>query len=287
MIEYNVLRAMTRDGSARVTVINSTDIVNAAVGFHHPAPTSVAALGRVLTAASLMGTMLKEKDDTLTLRFFGDGPAGAVIAVSDYKGNVRGYMQNPDADLPVRHDGKLDVRGVIGKGQLTVSRTFGGGEPQSGTVEIVSGEVAEDICNYFAVSEQTPTECALGVLVSPDGTCAAAGGIIVQLLPFADGKIAEKIEEKAKNLANISRIFARGATNSEIIKLALGDIEYDEFDDFTAEYKCTCSRERFRSAIAAFSDKQISDLCDESGNIEAVCRFCGSKYHFKKTDFIK
>lgn len=286
-MKYNVLRAMTRDGSARVVVVNSTDIVNAAVKFHHPAPTSVAALGRVLTAASLMGTMLKEKDDTLTLRMFGDGPAGALIAVSDYKGNVRGYMQNPDADLPVRSDGKLDVRGVIGNGQLTVSRTFGGGEPQSGTVEIVSGEVAEDICNYFATSEQIPTECALGVLVSPDGTCAAAGGIMVQLLPFADEKIAQKIEDNAKNLFNISRIFERGATNSDIIKLALGDIEYDEFDEFDAEYKCNCSRERFRSAIAAFSDKQISDLCDEQGNIEAVCRFCGSKYKFKKSDFIK
>ena len=278
---------MTRDGSARVVVVNSTDIVNAAVKFHHPAPTSVAALGRVLTAASLMGTMLKEKDDTLTLRMFGDGPAGALIAVSDYKGNVRGYMQNPGADLPVRSDGKLDVRGVIGHGQLTVSRTFDGGEPQSGTVEIVSGEVAEDICNYFATSEQIPTECALGVLVSPDGTCAAAGGIMVQLLPFADEKIAQKIEDNAKNLFNISRIFERGATNSDIIKLALGDIEYDEFDEFDAEYKCNCSRERFRSAIAAFSDKQISDLCDEQGNIEAVCRFCGSKYKFKKSDFIK
>ena len=286
-MKYNVLRAMTRDGSARVVVVNSTDIVNAAVKFHHPAPTSVAALGRVLTAASLMGTMLKEKDDTLTLRMFGDGPAGALIAVSDYKGNVRGYMQNPGADLPVRSDGKLDVRGVIGHGQLTVSRTFGGGEPQSGTVEIVSGEVAEDICNYFATSEQIPTECALGVLVSPDGTCAAAGGIMVQLLPFADEKIAQKIEDNAKNLFNISRIFERGATNSDIIKLALGDIEYDEFDEFDAEYKCNCSRERFRSAIAAFSDKQISDLCDEQGNIEAVCRFCGSKYKFKKSDFIK
>ena len=286
-MKYNVLRAMTRDGSARVVVVNSTDIVNAAVKFHHPAPTSVAALGRVLTAASLMGTMLKEKDDTLTLRMFGDGPAGALIAVSDYKGNVRGYMQNPGADLPVRSDGKLDVRGVIGHGQLTVSRTFDGGEPQSGTVEIVSGEVAEDICNYFATSEQIPTECALGVLVSPDGTCAAAGGIMVQLLPFADEKIAQKIEDNAKNLFNISRIFERGATNSDIIKLALGDIEYDEFDEFDAEYKCNCSRERFRSAIAAFSDKQISDLCDEQGNIEAVCRFCGSKYKFKKSDFIK
>lgn len=286
-MKYNVLRAMTRDGSARVVVVNSTDIVNAAVKFHHPAPTSVAALGRVLTAASLMGTMLKEKDDTLTLRMFGDGPAGALIAVSDYKGNVRGYMQNPDADLPIRSDGKLDVRGVIGNGQLTVSRTFGGGEPQSGTVEIVSGEVAEDICNYFATSEQIPTECALGVLVSPDGTCAAAGGIMVQLLPFADEKIAQKIEDNAKNLFNISRIFERGATNSDVIKLALGDIEYDEFDEFDAEYKCNCSRERFRSAIAAFSDKQISDLCDEQGNIEAVCRFCGSKYKFKKSDFIK
>ena len=287
MKKYNVLRAMTRDGSARAVVIDSTDIVNAAVDFHHPAPTSVAALGRVLTAASLMGTMLKEKDDTLTLRVFGDGSAGAVIAVTDYKGNVRGYMQNPNADLPVRHDGKLDVKGIIGKGQLTVSRTFNGGEPQSGTVEIISGEIAEDICHYFVVSEQIPTECALGVLVSPEGRCVAAGGILIQLLPFANEKTAEKIEENAKNLSNISRIFERGASNSDILKLALGDIEYDEFDEFEAGYVCPCSRERFFGAISSFSEKERSELFDDSGKIEALCHFCGKKYIFEKEDFKK
>lgn len=285
MQKYNVLRALTRDGSARVTVINSTDIVNKAVKYHRPAPTSVAALGRVLTAASLMGSMLKEKEDTLTLRVLGDGPAGAVIAVSDYKGNVRGYMQNPAADLPVRHDGKLDVRGIIGKGQLTVSRTRNGGEPQSGTVELQSGEIAEDICHYFAASEQIPTECALGVLVAPNGTCVSAGGVMIQLLPYADPKTVEDIEANAKNLSNISRIFAGGASNSEILKLALGDIPYDEFDDFEAKYLCPCSRERFFGALSSFSKSEREKLYDESGKLEAVCNFCGKKYVFEREDF--
>lgn len=287
MKKYNVLRAMTRDGSARATVINSKDIVNTAVSFHHPAPTSVAALGRVLTATSMMGAMLKEKDDTLTVRVLGDGPAGAIIAASDYMGNVRGYMQNPSADLPVRHDGKLDVRGVVGHGQLSVTRTFDGGSPQSGTVEIISGEIAEDICNYFAVSEQTPTMCALGVLVDVDSTCRAAGGVMIQLLPYADEKTVGKIEENASKLANISHLFDKGMTNGEVLALALDGIEYDEFDEFEADYSCKCSREKFLGAISSFSEKERADLYDENGKIEAVCRFCDKKYVFTKADFGK
>ncbi len=287
MKKYNVLRAMTRDGSARITVINSRDIVNEAVKYHHPAPTSVAALGRVLTATSMMGLMLKEKDDTLTVRILGDGLAGAIIAVSDYSGNVRGYMQNPEADLPLRSDGKLDVRGIVGHGEVSVSRTFDGGVPQSGTVGIISGEIAEDICNYYATSEQIPTVCALGVLVDKDCTCRAAGGVMIQLLPFADEKTAAKIEENARRLSNISHLFDKGMTNEEILALAKQDIEYDEFDEIEAKYVCRCSREKFFGAISSFSEKERSELYDENGNIEAVCRFCDKKYVFTKKDFEK
>ena len=287
MKTYNVLRAMTRDGSARITVINSKDIVNKAVEYHRPAPTSVAALGRVLTATSMMGLMLKEKDDTLTVRVLGDGPAGAIIAVSDYSGNVRGYMQNPTADLPLRSDGKLDVRGIVGRGEISVSRTFDGGAPQSGTVGIVSGEIAEDICSYYAISEQIPTVCALGVLVDTDCTCRAAGGVMIQLLPFADEKTAEKIEENARRLSNISHLFDKGMTNEEILALAMQDIEYDEFDEIESKYVCRCSREKFFGAISSFSDKEREELYDENGKIEAVCRFCDKKYLFTRKDFEK
>ena len=287
MKKYNVLRAMTRDGSARITVINSRDIVNEAVKYHHPAPTSVAALGRVLTATSMMGLMLKEKDDTLTVRILGDGPAGAIIAVSDYGGNVRGYMQHPEADLPLRGDGKLDVRGIVGHGEVSVSRTFDGGAPQSGTVGIISGEIAEDICNYYATSEQIPTVCALGVLVDKDCTCRAAGGVMIQLLPFADEKTVGKIEEKARRLSNVSHLFDKGMTNEEILALAMQDIEYDEFDEIESRYVCRCSREKFFGAISSFSEKERSELYDENGNIEAVCRFCDKKYVFTRRDFEK
>lgn len=287
MDKYNVLRAMTRDGAARVTVINSKNIIDKMVEYHHPAPTSVAAFGRVLTAASMIGSMMKDKEDTITLRITGDGQVEAIIACSDYCGNVRGYMMNPDADLPVRSDGKLDVRGIIGKGQLTITREFNGGAPQTGTVELISGEIAEDVCNYFAQSEQTPTECSLGVLVNPDGTCKAAGGILIQLLPYADPKTVDRLESNAKNITNISRLFDSGMTNSDILARALEGIEYDEFDEFTSEYKCRCSKERFLGAISSFSEKELNDLFDENNNIETNCKFCGKKYIFSKSEIME
>lgn len=282
MAEYNVLRAMTRDGSARVIAIDSTDIVRTMIRYHHTAPTSTAALGRLLTATSLMGSMLKEKSDTLTTRIVGDGAAGALIAVSDYVGNVRGYMQNPSADLPVRSDGKLDVRGIIGVGSLSVTREYDGKVPQSGTVELKSGEVAEDICTYYAESEQIPTICSLGVLVDKDGSCRAAGGILIQLLPFADDETVTKLENNTPLMTNVSTLIDSGMTPHDIIARALTNIEYDEFDDFTASYKCTCKRENFLGAIASFSENEIIDLFQSDDTIEACCRFCDKKYHFTR-----
>ncbi|MCQ2770931.1 MAG: Hsp33 family molecular chaperone HslO [Clostridia bacterium] len=286
MEKYNVLRGLTRDGAARITVINSTDIVNQMIKYHHPAPTSTAAFGRILTATSIMGSMLKDKEDTITVRVVGDGPIGAIVACADYKGNVRGYVQNPDADLPIRSDGKLDVRGVVGKGQLSVTREFNGGAPQSGTIELVSGEIAEDICQYFAVSEQTPTECSLGVLVNPDGTCKAAGGVIVQLLPYANPQTVEQLEKNAQNLINISRLFEKGLTNSDIVARAFEGIEYDEFDDFTAEYVCKCNKDKFLDVIASFSEKEINGLFDDKDTVETCCKFCNRKYTYTKTEIL-
>lgn len=284
MEKYNVTRAMTRDGSARIIVINSKDIVNKAIEYHHTQPTATAALGRILTAASLMGTMLKEKEDSITLRFKGDGPLGSAVAVADYKGNVRGYIMHPETDLPLKPNGKLDVGGGIGRGTLSVVRDDGTGEAHVGSTPIVTGEIAEDICAYFAQSEQIPTVCSLGVLVDTDLSCRAAGGILVQLLPFADDETVDKIEKNVPLLSNISALFDAGMTNEAIIDRAMAGIEYDIFDDFTAEYICTCSRDRILDAIASFSEKDICDTFENTEKIEVCCHFCDKKYYFTESE---
>ena len=275
-------RAMTRCGNARILVMNSKNTVNDAIRYHSLAPTAAAALGRTLTASSLIGVMLKNKTDSVTLNINGDGIAGRIIAVSDYYGNSRGYIQNPQADLPNNSAGKLDVAGIVGKGTLSVIRDTGEKEPYIGMTPIVSGEIAQDITEYFVQSEQIPTACALGVLIDTDHTCLAAGGFMIQLLPFADDAFINKLENRISLLYSISNLFAQGKTNEEIIKEILGDIEFDIFDENEVGYRCDCSEERVRRALVSLGKDELCKMEKEEKEIEVGCQFCDKKYTFNK-----
>lgn len=273
-------RAMTSDGNARVLVINAKNMVNDAIGFHHLSPTAAAALGRTLAAASMIGVMLKNAGDSVTVTFSGDGVCGKILATADYLGNVKGYVQNPGADLPLNNRGKLDVAGAVGKGFLTVVRDEGEKEPYVGSVPIVSGEIAEDITEYFARSEQIPTVCALGVLVGKDYTCLAAGGFMIQLLPGADEDFISRLEARLPLIPPVSTLFSSGQTNDEYLKTILGDIPYDIFDEGDAFYRCDCSRERVERALISIGEKDLTEMIDDGKDIEVACQFCDKKYTF-------
>ena len=276
-----ITRAMTRDGNARIIVVNSKNMTNSAISFHKLSPTAAAALGRTLAAASMIGVMLKNPSDSATLSFSGNGVCGKIIAVSDYVGNVKGYIENPQADLPLNSVGKLDVSGAVGKGLMHLIRDVCEKEPYVGLTPIVSGEIAEDITNYFATSEQIPTVCGLGVLVDTDHTCKSAGGFMIQLLPGAEDSFIDKLERRMALVYSVSAYFDRGLSNEEIIKEILGDeIEFDIFDENDIGYVCDCSRERTRRALFSLPTKDIDEMIADGEPIEMTCRFCDNIYKF-------
>ena len=285
-VKCKMLRAMTKDGSARVFVLNSTNMINQMRKAHITAPTVTAALGRTVTAASMIGTMLPEAQDTVTITFSGDGPCGKLIAVADYYGNVKGFVENPLADPPRKKNGKLDVGAAVGSGTLSFVKCVGGGDLQTGMTEIVTGEIAEDICSYFAYSEQIPTVLSLGVLVDKDYSCKSAGGVLIQLLPFPDESVVDLIERNARELSNVSAFFDRGMTNEQIMDIAMKDIPYDIFDELEVEYRCDCSAERMKKKVCSLGKEEIVKLLDEQTaegkprELTAVCRFCNTGYTF-------
>ena len=287
-----ILRGMTRDGSARILIINSRNIVNDMIKFHRTAPTATAALGRCITAASMIGTMLPEEGDSLTISISGDGEAGKLIAVADYYGNVKGYIQNPAANPEKKPNGKLDVGAAIGAGTISFIKSVGAKEPQIGTIELVSGEIAEDIATYFAKSEQIPTVLSLGVLVDKDYSCLAAGGVLIQLMPFPDESTVDFIERNAADLSNVSRLFERGLTNEQIAEIAMRDIPFDAFDTLEVAYTCDCSRSRMHKKIKSLGDKEIAAMLDEqqaegkARELTAICRFCNTEYTYSESELL-
>ncbi len=276
-----IKRAISADGGIRVIFCDSTDIVRHSCEIHHTSKTMTAVLGRALTATSLMSCLLKDSDNTLTLQLKGDGPCGKVICVGDYKGNVRGYADDMTVELPPNKYGKLDVGGAVGGGTLYVIKDMGMNDPYVGMSPIVSGEIAEDITEYFANSEQTPTVCALGVRVDHDNMCFAAGGYLIQLMPGFTDEDVDRIETNVNMLESVSKMIADGKDGDEIIALLFDGIEYQMFDEFDIEYKCICSRDKYLRALVSLGEEDMNELREDKKPVETSCLFCGNKYTFE------
>lgn len=280
-----IIRTITNNGEAVCIAVDATDIAERAQQIHKTSAVTSAALGRLLSAASMMGDMLKGKDDTITLRISGDGPAGSVIAVADSSGNCRGYVANPIVEIPLNNKGKLDVSSAIGNGTLTVMKDLNLKEPYVAQVPLVSGEIAEDITSYYAVSEQTPTVCALGVLVNPDLSIRAAGGFMIQLLPFASEETITKVEKGLEGLPSFTQMLSSGMTLESICRRALQEFEIEILDESAPEYKCYCSRERVEAALISTGKAELEDMAKDE-KTEVSCHFCDAVYTFTSKDIL-
>ena len=280
MNEQNLLRGISENGGVVFYGVDSTDIVREMERLHKTSAVTTAALGRLLTAAAVMGAMLKGGRDTVTLQVNGGGPAGRLLAVADGSGHVKGYVQHPVVELPPRADGHLDVGGAVGKdGTLDVIRDLGLREPYIGQVPLVSGEIAEDVTRYFAISEQTPTVCALGVLVNADLSVQCAGGFIVQLLPGATEEEITQLEKNIAAMPAVTALLAQGKSVRDMLDMALDGFAPDVLDTSAAVYRCDCSEERVQRMLRSLGRKEVERLRDEDPCAEVDCQFCDKVYH--------
>ena len=278
-----LVRGQSIDGAIRVFAAVTTELSERARQIHNSMPVAAAALGRTLTVAAMMGAQLKNETDTVTIQFAGDGPLGKIVAVTDSSSKVRGYVENPFADLPLNRKGKIDVGGGIGKGRLSIVRDLGMKEPYVGQVPIVTGEVAEDITYYYAKSEQIPTAVGLGVLVDTDYSIKASGGFMIQLMPFATDETAKKLEEQVRSIPSVSEMITSGMTAEDILfKVCDGFSMMMDNNAVTPLYECKCSKERMERALISIGKTELEKIIAENGEAELTCQFCDAKYKFEK-----
>lgn len=279
-MEDYLVRGIGEDGQFRVFAATTTHLVEEARKRHDTWPVASAALGRSLTAGLLLGANLKG-EDIITLRIFGDGHLGAIIVTANAGGEVRGYVQEPHTDLEHAAGGKLPVGAAVGKGVLYVTKDLGLKEPFTGSVELVSGEIGEDIAQYLLVSEQTPSAVALGVLVGPDGSVWASGGLIIQLLPGAGEEVLTRLEKSISRLTPVSTLVARGLTPEDIVAEAVGGLKVNYLARVPLSFKCQCSHEKVGDILAAMGKQEIEKIIEEQGKAEVRCHFCGHTHIFK------
>ena len=286
----NLIRGLSENGGVVFCGVNSTEIVRKAEQLHKTSATCSAALGRLLTGAAMMGSMLKDDRDTVTLRVSGNGPAGVLIACTDGTGNVKGCIDNPLVELPLKENGHLDVGGAVGRdGVMTVIRDNRlQKEPTVGQVPLVSGEIAEDLTSYYAYSEQIPTVCALGVLVDTDLTIACAGGYLIQLLPGATDAEITQLEQNIAAMPSVTELLRAGKTPEDMMELALkGGFNPNVLDEREVAYRCDCSHERTEEMLLSLGKKELEKLRDEDPHCEVVCHFCHTKYQFDLNKLVK
>ncbi len=282
-----ILRATAGNDAVRLFAATTRDTVQKAFEYHKTSPVISAALGRALTGAAMMGSMLKGEDDLLTLQFKGDGPAGIITVTADSKARVKGYAGNPQVELPLKPDGKLDVGSAVGNGTLTVMKDMGMKEPYVGQIPLQTGEIAEDLTYYFAKSEQTPSAVALGVLVDRDYSIKQAGGFIIQLMPEATEDDIFSLEIKLNEIEPVTTMLEKGMTPEDITDYLIGDMEPSILDKIPVEYYCNCSRQRGEKALISLGKKEIARIIEEDGKATLHCQFCSKDYEFTENDLLR
>ena len=279
MADY-IVRATAADDAIRAFAITSKDLVETARQHHNTSPIMTAALGRLLSAGAMMGTMMKGEKDLLTIQIQCSGPAKGLTVTADAAGHVKGYAVTPDVDLPPNAQGKLNVGGALDMGVLSVIKDMGLKEPYVGQTVLQTGEIAEDLTYYFATSEQIPSAVDLGVLMNKDNTVEQAGGFIIQLMPFTSEEVIEKLEEKIKTIDSVTQMLENGLTPEGILEEILGEFGVTITEKMPAEFKCDCSKERVSKALASISKKDLQDIINDGEEIEVKCQFCNTAYKF-------